>query len=332
MLPIPKKTYQIVTLANSLLGVNRTNQLDMVLKVHAQRKAWGFIIRGSGDGITAAMDGVDRWISVGNFPTASNGVWMVYENPITGAQDLLQPYDFGESDYVIVHSPDGGFTGGSTVARPSAPHETILYNNSFFGRGEGGGDPQFVCHMWLSPDFEVFRQSYWWNHIPFANIFYDKVEDPTPGWALPHYGLVDRNGHAIDSDQTVGDVTRWMNEFAGGGTGVFQSAWGPGGQMQMTATVEGTGVGNVLGRTQPLNTALTTKNQISNTYRFLPTSGLYRCEGFSDSGWHGRVFDCWWIPHLIFTPGVTTPIDGSNEFVLIKDQLHVWNGTIFRTI
>lgn len=334
-LPTPVKTWMYATLANSLLGNDVLNQFDMMLKVHAQRKAWGHVIKGSGNGASGAMDGVDRWHSSADFPSFTNGVWMVYENA-AGAQDRVQYHNSGESDWGFYHSADGGYTGGSSSAQPTAAHENSLYGNSWFGRGDGGSNPQFVCHLWCSTDLTCFRQSYWFGGNNFGNLFYDAVDGPSTGWAAPNYAIVNSYGFGISGADPrqcgyIGDFV-FQDHGTGGGTIL---GWGPHGKLQMLGTVEGTGPG---GYSYMPGLATVAKNKISGTYRLGESrSGIYEPIGNADGGWHGRLFDFWWAqssshsgPARIFAPGSTIQLDGSRQFVIVGDWMFPWNGTSFR--
>lgn len=331
VLPIPIKTWLTATVANTLTGSDTGNQKDLEIRKKNQRKLWpGQVVLGSNNGTTGARDGVDRWLTTANIVSTS---WFLFGNG-NGSQDCLYYSNSGQSNWFFVHSPGGLFTGGTSSARPTASDETVLYNNSFFGRGGGGSTPQFRCNMECSTDGQCLRMFYFTGGIAFGNVLFEAVEDPTPGWATPNVAVVDKNGVDAFTDQNVGAVDRWMNELGGGGTGIMAS-WGPAGAMPMTATFEGTGVAQVSGRSTPLTDTLTRKNGISGTYRMPPSRfGLFRNNsGGADDGWHGRVFDIWGVPHGLFAKGSTVPLDGSKQFVIIGDQMFPWagGGTAFLT-
>ena len=327
-LPVPSKKWQIATLVSALTGTDFGNQADLIFQVKQKRKAFGHVVAGSGDGASGGMDGVDRWTSTGSLVTGS---WVAILQPGSGAMDVLQVDNgLGENDYAFVHSPGGLFTGGGPTTRPTATDQTVLYSNSFYGRNDGGHALPLICHLSVSTDLTCCRMIHFFNDNPFGNVVYDAAEDPVSGWVSPNFGIVDKVGFNKNSSCDVGDVARWTTEFSGGGTGIF-SAWAAGGSgtaMPMTAVVAGTGIGNIAGRTQPLNMALLVKNGFSKTYRYLPKSLLFRNPANSDPGIHGEMFDCWWVPHASFTPGVTTPLAGSKEFIIVGDQMWPWNGTV----
>lgn len=336
-LPIPVKTWYIETLVSDLTGNDELNQSDLVFQIKTRRKALGHEVAGSGNETDAGMDGEDRWSSrsdiYGNFQggAGSQPRWMVFTQPGSGAQDCIVHYGSGESDWEISHSVSGSFTGGGVGVAPTAPDQNIMYSNSFFGRdmSDGGHDLPYIGHIWVSSDLTCFRQVFFWNNNHFGSTFFDAVEDPSPGWTTPNYGVVDKFGFSKSIPQGCGSVDTYAYEIDGPGTGMFWS-WGPGGSKRMAGTIDGTGIGEVSGRTAPLMDKLVIKNSYTGTYRHIPTMGLIRNPAFSDPGWHGRMVDVWWVPDN-FNPGDVTNLAGSKEFVIFKNQLMKWNGTDFRT-
>lgn len=325
-LPTPQKTWLTATVVNTLTGSDTNNQKDIEIKAKNQRKAWGHTVFGSGNGITGGQDGVDRWNATTDIPNFAVP-WIGFTNPATGAQDVIAYTNNGESDWYYAHSPDGGFTGGTSSAAPTAPHQTILYYNSFFGRGDGGSNAQFVCNMWMSTDLTCFRRSYWFNHTNIGNIFYDGIDDPTSGWGAPNYGMFDKHGVSVSISQDCALIGNFVS-FPYSGKGLF-CGWGPHGAMNMLGHVICAGYGGF----SPLPGIA--KNKISNTYRLGDARcGLYEPIGNADGGWHGRVFDLWWVQTNLnlFNPGDTLPLDGSKQFVAIGDFMLPWNGGAFRTI
>lgn len=90
-------------------------------------KSMGWTVKGSCDGSTAAMDAVDRWDDVTDL--VANSSWLVVKH--TGFQfEVLfhaDPSSFGAERVTFYTSwtHSGGFTGGTTSARPTAPDERI---------------------------------------------------------------------------------------------------------------------------------------------------------------------------------------------------------------
>lgn len=328
-LPVPTKTWLTATVTNSLLGDDYSNMQDLVLKMKNQRKTFGHVVSGSGNHVSGGMDAVDRLNSTADF-ALSTYIWIVLKQPGSGAQDLLYYLNGGaEADWGFAHSPSGSFSGGGYNTLPTAPDQSSPYFNSFFGRGDGGTNVQMVGHLWVSDDLTCCRQMFFFNNVHFGSIFLDQALEPASGWDHPNYIIVDKFGFSKSFDQGAAKVDTYMNDYDGGGTGIFW-AHGPSGAMRMTGVTLATGVSQTAGRLSPLMDVQVAKNGITNTYRKLPGMSLYRAHGYSDEGINGEVPDVWWVPDL-FALGATTPLDGSEKFVLIRNQMHKWNGTAFQT-
>jgi hypothetical protein len=169
----------------------------------------------------------------------------------------------------------------------------------------------------------------------FANMFYDVADDPTPGWAHPNYAMVERTVNNINEPSSAFQQCarlEWYVFDPPGLTGYFIGR-GPHGTMTMWGTCEGSQNGAAL---KDLPRLMTGPNKISGTYRYGEgRSGLFFDMSFSDGGYHGKVFDFWWVQcrqaQILFNPGDTIPLAGNKEFVVIGDYMLPWSGTAFRT-
>lgn len=87
-------------------------------------------VLGSNDGVTAALDAVDRWISSATVPV---NAWIVLKQ--TGIASNFQVCwhnNFeaaGDHRNTLVVSQSAGFTGGTTGARPTATDEVVVTTN-----------------------------------------------------------------------------------------------------------------------------------------------------------------------------------------------------------
>jgi hypothetical protein len=332
-LPVLSKTWQIATIVSNLTGADFTNQTDLEYQKKVQRLAFGEVCVGSSNGTTGALDGVDRW------PSRSAlvfGSWFCFKRPGTGAMDVLY-YDLtGSSAWKIVHSPGGLFTGGSATVAPTATDQAVLYNDTFHGRDDGGHALPLICHVMVTGDLTCTRLLHYFNGTAYGNVHFEQWDQATPGW-VNNWAAVDKNGVGKSTSQQVGNIERWTTEFGGGGTGMMQ-AWGPSNALaQFTATVESClsqGIGSVYAQMLPLIMA-TNKNATTGTFRGAPfRPGMFRNNGYSDHGWHGRPFDFWFAPRA-YANGDTVPTDGSKQFVLVGDYADVmmpWNGGAFRMV
>jgi hypothetical protein len=254
--------------------------------------------------------------------------------------DMIGYTNFGQSNWVFSHSPGGLFTLGSPGSFPTAIDESDNFwvgtgvGGVWFGNGEEGGNPQYVVNLLVSEDLTCCRETFWLGGKNFGNLFFDAVDDPTPGWANPNFALAERTQFAINATSTCARLDFYVYEppspFA---AGLF-IGHGPHGTMTMYGSVEGSVSGGAFVRSLP--ELLSAKNKISGTYRFGDgRSGLYAPIAGADGGYHGRIFDLWWCQYrqitALFNPGDTVPLAGNKEFVIIGDYMLPWNGTAFRT-
>jgi hypothetical protein len=337
-LPVPQKKWQIATIVNDLLGSSELNECSLERKKKNQRKAFGHVVMGSGNATAGALDGVDRWATdadlYGDFVHAGSAVprWMALRQPGSRAADIVVHSGAGESDWTFVHSPSGNFTGGAVGVRPTAVDEVVLYQNTFHGRDDGGHAAPMICHLSVSEDLTCCRQFHFFDNHNYGNLFYDAVEDPSAGWANPNYAVIDKQGVGKDNNNNCGMLYQFVSAPYTG-LGYFKG-WGPHGQMNMLGTVESSGYGGLF--VMPWHT---TKNKITGTYKNPPRSGLFEPSANADGGWHGRIFDWWWVGSTpaglegSFQFGVcaTTPLDASRKFIIVGDLMFPWNGTVPRT-
>lgn len=337
----PLKTWQIATLV-STTGDDALDQKDLEIKIKNRRIAFGHIVAGSSDGTTGAMDGVDRWPNTAAIPSFVVVPWMVITQPGSGAQDLIWYSNFGESDWGFSHSPGGLFTGGNASLLPTATDSTVtairtggLYANSWHGRDDGGHASPLICHLSVSTDLTCCRQFFFFNNHNYGNLFYDMVDDPSAGWAHPNYAVTDKEGVGKNQNCNCGMLYQFVyGPYSGQG---YFNSWGPHGAMHLYATSE-IGVSSASGAFAGQWHAA--PNKITGTYRNPPRLGLAEPIANADGGWHGKVFDCWWVGNNpgpggegSFQWGVmaTTPLDGSKKFIIIGDMMFPWNGTVPQT-
>lgn len=109
---------------------------------------------GSSDGVTAGMDGVNRWLTSANlvnvaWPSSSPRSWIVLKNPATGVSWCfhLQPNNTPGADAEMGISISSSFTGGSTTARPTAPDELFRSHDML----DSSTNPLLMC-VWHTTD------------------------------------------------------------------------------------------------------------------------------------------------------------------------------------
>lgn len=92
---------------------------------------------GSSNGVTAGLDGVNRWVASTNIIFANAGLphsWFVYQHP-TGPQICIDICNVSAVNGIsIVVSLTNPFTGGTILNRPTAVGEDAVLNNAAWGK------------------------------------------------------------------------------------------------------------------------------------------------------------------------------------------------------
>jgi len=343
-LPTTFKTYQApVTIATTLHGNAADNAKDAVFRVFNAMISLGWVTKGSNDGVTAGMDGVNRidvytkWQCNLGTPHPS---WHVIENG-AGAQLLfIDDGDVG-TDYANFHgyySPDGGFTGGSTTVRPTAPHEVqVNMASAPFGSSGGIGDVVITAHIIASTDAVNTRVLWFRGAGAFAAgtpgiWMFDQARAAKSGWAAPNYFMTDMFGF-----NSLGIVGGLLNNFQNGlgESRIYTYANGvaiPSGFVGAYATIPNAGgsSGN------PWSVFVTTLNGLTGLYDIFPMAiGVPVTHVTADPvrGLMGVPPDVYVMPETApstfvprFPSGSTAPLSGTREWITYGDFLIPWGG------
>jgi hypothetical protein len=128
-LPVKLKTWQI---AKNIAALSMPQAL---FGLHDALVSFGtnpVAVAGSSDGVTGAMDAVDRWASDSSVIRAAPGSphsWMVHTRA-NGSQFCIDYSTTGAGDITVVLSPGGLFTGGDESNRPTATDEAAMVNRA----------------------------------------------------------------------------------------------------------------------------------------------------------------------------------------------------------
>jgi hypothetical protein len=205
----------------------------------------------------------------------------------------------------VVVSPNAGFTGGTTTARPTAVDEVVHLNNTttFGGQSTAQG---FVIHAMQSTDGQCTRIGLLINGIAFHWILIDKPGNPVTGWTNP-YVLTWFSIGAITEQVTLATLNTNNTHTKGYGTAI----------MSLYYTTEGAG-------SSPLATRLTMPNDLSGEWAITPI-GLHS-ETASNRGRHGTLQDLWFGLAVLRT-GSYFLNGASKDFVVFGDLVLPWNNT-----
>lgn len=233
----------------------------------------GVTVKGSCNGTTGAMDGVDRWSTSGAIQTQGTSAitpqsWMVLDLADMGGTELLLSYGNNSNTFTVAYSPGGLYTIAATAThKPTATDEVIIGNGVAFVTAS-------VANLWTtwtasdgSALYFATAQSGTWTRIACVQLITSRVEvgtfSPTvagfciPGSAAtfnswntaapacrlnPGTGVVNISGYfgseGVKYNNTAGALYTQISELQGGGHNIYPvSFWSE------TATARGA-VGN----------------------------------------------------------------------------------------
>ena len=120
----------------------------------------GYTVKGSCNGSTGAMDGVDRWASAADASTRFNGAsgsqsWFVLTDG--AGVDWLLAYNSDIADWYHIGNSSGGVyaAAGTATFQPTATDENFNIRSNGTIVGTDGED--LVWHLWGSADKKIWR-------------------------------------------------------------------------------------------------------------------------------------------------------------------------------
>lgn len=188
------KPNRIVTAGADITATGRAVILEWI-DAHLSAGTWydsngnaasappAFVCAGSGNAVTAAMDGVNRLTTPGDIimaATTSPHSWIVWTDPVSGVQMC---FDFNTTTVAsairVCISPAGLYTGGSTTARPTAADEHVFSNLTAWGLSLTNVNNGI--HFSRSVDGELTLVRITRNGWTCANWIYGKITDASEG-------------------------------------------------------------------------------------------------------------------------------------------------------
>lgn len=317
-LPTLLKTWQrAFNLSNTPTGVADTDLKNLFLLVWnvllggalpggasgGQLTSNPWVCAGSSNAAAAGMDGVNRITVLANITCAGAGTahsWAV----MTSAAGVQVCFDFvhgAQMQVKLVWSPDGGFTGGSTTARPTALHEQVLADDWL----AADATLQFRGHVMHSSDGKCTRVFLCGNGNVLAFWSFEEAFAPVAGWTLPQVALAFTVGNN-EADNSCINFNKFYKTTA------KYSALGPIGTMPLFVTGEsGTATGDVM-------VAFFNNNEISLEYQ-IQGCGLLHTATIGQRGRHGFVADLFFTTSAPLT-GDTFPASGAHTFTVLGDM------------
>lgn len=268
---------------------------------------------GSSNGVTAGLDGVDRWNSDSDLLSAGGSSahsWIVLKQTgiSSNFQFLIERNSNNVYEQVLYVSENAGFTGGTTTARPTATDEqSLMVNPTAFWRN---ADVQYQIHVWQSTDGACTRIVACASGVSSQLLILEKPVDAVTGWTRPWYAYA------------VGSTVNVLVGTTLGGNGYVLKGRGSG-AMTLAYVTEA-----LISSASPLYSMTdigTVQNSFSSEWPMFPI-GLISITALN-KGRHANVPDMWMKPTTLAT-GDTFPNDAANrQFVALGDFIFPWTGT-----
>lgn len=318
---------------NQFLTAANLTELARMTLLELKNSLVGFasnpwIVAGSSDTFTAAMDGVDRWITTTNLTYTTSGTtahpWIVLEQPAMGGLQLLisGPKNNNQIDTMYWSvSPSGSFSGGNATIGdyannpPTAPDEQVIHNNATWGDFSAGTPTHYLSVMQSTNGACTRFFSYSTGTGVFGLLgMIETVKNPTPGWSHPYYFFNSKTASNIGYTSTI--TTNHSTFGAHNGS-----------KYTLIPTYESYGAGSqVICHTRQYG-ALNTFTQSYDFYKI----GLVSYD-YGMRGTHGQLYDAWWgsgiggaggtSPSTVFN----TKTHQSRNYIQIQELVLPWNG------
>ncbi len=309
--PAKSKTWQY--------NVNQrtSNQANAVLDLKNVLKSFPlnpWTVTGSCDSVTAAMDGVDRWVTIANMvrPSASDtGVrsWIVLRQAAIGGGtfEVCISLRYSSLELVVAVSKAGFANNGTTSARPTAADEVVMSSGGGFEWASDTVGP-LVIHGMETTDGKSTR------------LF------------LCRYGYV---VSALFAEEPIGAPAGWTNPVlvifptsSSGTNNVISSAYLNTSNSHARAMYNSTGYATYLtcegwNSLSAVNTVF--QSEVLSAWQMFPVGLASESVGFR--GYHGYLPDLYWVSANI-PNGYSFPADGSNSWAVFSQLAFPWNGSI----
>lgn len=260
------------------------------------------------DSVTAGTkgDGVNRWDSITDLVWANNGVahsWVVLT--LYGTSQMLISLEgaaVNGNTITLVISPNAGFTGGTTTARPTATDERALINNTTWTGLSSDGSVK--VHLIKSTDGQCWRFLFGnGNQVSTAIILDKAVQFASPDWvnSLVGFAIGTVMGSNVLTNSNLNNTASFLG-FGDSAMAMFLA--GPayaGAQANVTQ-----------------NSA----NDLSGNWPFFGQELIANTA--SNRGDHGYLNDVWY-GSTATASGSTTPTTGTqHQFIQIGSLIFPW--------
>lgn len=276
-LPTLRKAWQqrVVPVPAESTAANQAAATFVALKNTWRQFNQPWLVVGSSDSVTAALDGVDRILTKANVVNNAAGVhsWWVGKNA-AGVYICVDFNTSGKHLATVVMSPSAGFTGGTTSARPTATDEVVAISQADWlaGAAAVGDFSMVVIHAVDGRNTHSFVAC---NGVLLSEWIIGEVSDVVAGWTLPHVAMV--GGSQGIADTRLHLTTRQTDNSR------FVSR-GPSGSMPNRLMLPAS-YGNFL------TIRMTAASPVSGRWLVVPCGVLSLQAGMT--GRHGMLTDVW---------------------------------------
>jgi hypothetical protein len=192
-LPTLTKTWQFST--NNIASGASTLDISRTFHLAVKNAMTGFAsspwaMGYSCNSVTAgtAGDGVDRLTTNANFVWGNAGAahswWVLKQTGIATNHQVLFSCESNSAtgaSFTIVVSPNAGFTGGTTTARPTATDEIVIYSSSAWT--PTSGTAQIRWNLMQSTDGQCTRLITFTGGTAQNQFIFEKPYQPVTGWS-----------------------------------------------------------------------------------------------------------------------------------------------------
>jgi len=266
-------------------------------------------------------DGVDRWSVfsdiVGN--TSGNAhSWIVLTQAGMNGLQICIDFDNGDlSNWSIIMSVNGDFSGGTTLNRPTSSDDIVCVSIN----DSGIETSDTYLHAMMSDDGACTRVIMANNTAVGGYFSLETLKDPVDNWTTPYMGFFSA-GTGDPQDSLNYSVIRNFTRSVG-------SAKFPAGGLEnaLTMTMEGY-QDRALGENDEGTVYPVSQNELSNTFDMYPV-GIF-CHKKPSRGRHGELFDLYAVGDAAGSGQLIASSDTSIQWAVFNSLCFPWNEEIVK--
>jgi hypothetical protein len=316
-LPIFEKIWQL-SLNNFYESTNATR--DMMLGI--KNELIGFAdnpweVMYSCNSVTAgtAGDGIDRWATSSNI-VSSGGAhsWMVLRQPalLSNFQILIDMNGSSMYNGDVIVSPNAGFTGGTTTARPTATDQVeVTPTPSWFSALTS---TNCRVHVMMSTDGQCTRIFACSSGLIGGFWMFDKLKNPRPEITYPFIATV------YGTDDIVTSASSYTKLNMNGG--LTMAANGISVNADSFLTCEGLG-------SNPYGNFLLDPDDLDGSLPLLPMAAA--CKSLGARGRYGAIYDLW-FGSAVTQNGDSYDETGNRAMSTMRDLIVPSNGLMLAVV